>query len=81
MYGLITHLHVAFKSHQSECSLVDKEAIFGDSVELPNWLKSGGGTKKVPKVYFSGWWRGALVLAAIWVPNVRNVSMHCVLCC
>ena len=35
--------------------------------------------KKCQKVALSGWWRGALVLAAIWVPNVWNVSIHCVL--
>ena len=37
--------------------------------------------KKCQKVAISGWWRGALVLAAICVSNVRNVSIHCVLCC
>ena len=34
--------------------------FIGDSVELPKWLNSGSGTKKVPKVRFSGWWRGSL---------------------
>ena len=37
--------------------------------------------KKCQKVENSGWWRGALVVAAICVPNVQNVSIHCVLCC
>ena len=56
--------------------------LIGDSVELPKWLNFGvRNKKKCQKVAISGWWRGALVLAAIWVPNVRNVSIHCVLCC
>ena len=42
MYGLVTHLHVTFKSNKSECPLVDRDHFFhGDRMKfMDKYLKT-----------------------------------------